>query len=62
MATAEPDFLIRLRPLPADTPGVLRLRHALKLLLRAYRLKCVEAQTLRPDGEVVNVEVNDHGA
>ena len=34
------EFVIRLRALPADVPPAVRLRRALKLLLRGFRLKC----------------------
>jgi hypothetical protein len=44
MTTDGPDFLVWLQPLPGDTPGVIRLRHFLKLALRAYRLKCLSVE------------------
>jgi hypothetical protein len=40
---------VTLEPLPDDVPAVIRLRHALKRLLRCYRLKCVAAEELRED-------------
>jgi hypothetical protein len=46
MATNEQDFVLRLRPLPSDTPAVIRLRHVLKQLLRAYRFRCVEVSAV----------------
>jgi hypothetical protein len=36
------DFVLRLRPLPSETPSVIRLRHVLKQLLRQYRFRCLE--------------------
>jgi hypothetical protein len=49
------DFVIRLRPLNGDGPAVVRLRRALKCLLRSFRLKAVEVVEVparRPaDGE-----------
>jgi hypothetical protein len=53
-----PDYLLRIRPLASDTPAVIRLRAALKTLLRAYQLRCVEVSGLpagtptpAPDGQ-----------
>jgi hypothetical protein len=37
------DFRLVLRPLKDATPAIIRLRHALKHLLRAWNLRCVEA-------------------
>lgn len=33
-------IVLTLRPLPSDTPVVVRVRSALKTLLRTYGLKC----------------------
>lgn len=35
------DFLLRLRPLPSSIPAAVRLRRALKCLLRSFTLRCV---------------------
>ena len=38
----EPDYRITLRPAPGHaTPGIVRLRKALKCLLRSYGLRCI---------------------
>ena len=37
-------FRVLLRPLPDKTPAAVRLRQALKVLLRAYRLRAEEVQ------------------
>jgi hypothetical protein len=42
----EPDFILRLRPLTSgwQTTPTQRLRLALKVLLRAFGLRCVDAK------------------
>jgi hypothetical protein len=40
--TRPPDIRLVLRPLPDSVPGTVRVRRALKTLLRCYRLKAVE--------------------
>lgn len=44
MTKQQPDFTIELRALPDDVPAVNRLRSALKVLLRRFRLHCVSVQ------------------
>ena len=41
---ADPDVILRLRPLRSDVPADVRLRRALKALLRVYRYRCVLVQ------------------
>lgn len=36
-----PEYVLHLRALPSDIPPVIRLRRALKTLLRSHRLRCV---------------------
>jgi hypothetical protein len=38
----EPRYVVVLDALPADSPPIIRLRHFLRVALRAYRLKAVE--------------------
>ncbi len=38
------DFVLHLRPLPADVPAHIRMRRLLKTLLRGYRFRCVRAR------------------
>lgn len=40
-------FVLHLRDLGGDTPTAIRVRHALKRLLRDYRLRC---ESIRPAG------------
>jgi hypothetical protein len=56
MADPEPDFVLHLRVVPGAVPGTVRLRHALKLLLRVCRLRCISVQAIHPDGELVDVD------
>jgi hypothetical protein len=42
------EYLVRLRALPSDVPPVIRLRHALKRLLRDYELRCRDVQDVTP--------------
>lgn len=42
-------FTVTLRPLPSPVPIDLRLREALKLLLRRCRLRCIEVRTYNPE-------------
>lgn len=37
------EFIVRLRPLPHVADPIRALRHALKVLLRRFGLRCVEA-------------------
>jgi hypothetical protein len=47
----QPDFRLTLRALPGwSTDPVIRLRHALKQLLRQHGLRCVEAVDLPRPG------------
>jgi hypothetical protein len=39
-------FILTLRPEPHDVPVDVRLRNALKELLRRHRLRCVEARSV----------------
>jgi hypothetical protein len=36
---------LTLRPLPSDIPATVRIRMALKCLLRTYRLRCTDIST-----------------
>jgi len=36
-----PDILLRLRALKSDVPEPVRLRRALKVLLRCFQLRCI---------------------
>lgn len=45
----EPVFRIELQSLPSSIPVAIRLRMALKTLLRAYRFRAVKVEPL-PDG------------
>ncbi|NOT01029.1 MAG: hypothetical protein HOP29_10415 [Phycisphaerales bacterium] len=54
-ADARPTFVVHLRPdrrtrQPADDP-ILRLRAALKVLLRTFGLRCVEVREVKPDDD-----------
>jgi hypothetical protein len=40
MADSQPEYILRLRPLASPVPAVVRLRKALKCLLRSYGLRC----------------------
>lgn len=40
MTTARDPWILRIEPLPCEVPAVNRVRSALKLLLRRFRLKC----------------------
>jgi hypothetical protein len=42
------DTWVRLRPLPSDVPADVRLRTALKVLLRRYRLRAMEIRGTSP--------------
>jgi hypothetical protein len=44
-------FVVRLEPLPdaSDPDGLQRLRRALKLLRRAFGLRCTSATTTEPE-------------
>lgn len=44
---ANPHFTLIIEAKPANTPAEVRLRHALKLMLRAYSLRCTSI-TARP--------------
>lgn len=44
-----PRYLLLLEAMPADAPADRRLAQALKHLLRAHRLRCVEVRDARPD-------------
>jgi hypothetical protein len=50
MATPDPqpDYLVRLRPLPGGYSPLTRLRRFLKAALRVYRLKAVTAIEVDP--------------
>ena len=52
--TSQPDtevFVITLRAEPHDVPAILRLRAALKRLLRDYGLKCVSLAETQTRGD-----------
>jgi hypothetical protein len=42
------EYLVRLRAMPSDVPPIIRLRHALKRLLRDYELRCRDIQDVTP--------------
>jgi hypothetical protein len=44
-------YRLDLEALPDDVPPIIRLRRFLKAALRSYRLKCVHAVELHPDGK-----------
>jgi hypothetical protein len=46
MAEPEQCFKIIVRALPSPVPGVVRLRHALKIRLRTYGLRCLSVEEL----------------
>jgi hypothetical protein len=46
-STAKTRFTITLEALPAATPAEIRMRQALKLLLRAFRFRCVERREIK---------------
>jgi hypothetical protein len=39
-----PDLLLRIRPRPGVVPADVRLRRALKMMLRAYGLRCLSIE------------------
>ena len=45
---AQPDYLIRLKPLPSPRPAAVRIRLLLKWALRQAGLKCVEIREVPP--------------
>lgn len=45
----KPRFLLTLEALPDDRPALVRLRLALKRLLRTWKLRCVEVRQWRED-------------
>jgi len=50
----QPDYRVVLRPLPGwTTPAIVRLRRALKMLLRGFGLRCIEVCEIPPIGEVL---------
>ena len=42
------DVLLILRAMPDDVPAAIRLRRALKALLRTYRIRCRAIRPARP--------------
>ena len=54
-------IIITLRPLPDDTPPMIRLRRALKALLRSYRLRCVRISTNPGNGKENHSDAKDVG-
>ena len=40
------DYVLVLRPLASDVPAAVRLRRALKILLRVFRLRVVDVREL----------------
>jgi hypothetical protein len=46
----DPDYHLVLRPLPCAVPAVVRVRKALKTLLRAFGLKCVRIEEKLAEG------------
>lgn len=51
MAPALDEFLLRLRALPRPVSGIIRLRKALKILLRSFGLRCVDYRRVHGSGE-----------
>ncbi len=45
-----PDYRLVLRPLRSGTPAPVRLRRALKALLRCFGLKCLSVEEVRGEG------------
>lgn len=43
-------WVLTLRPLPDDVPAAVRMRRALKCLLRSFRLKCERISGKEPEG------------
>jgi hypothetical protein len=46
MSENQPDFQLRLRPLPAGVPAAVRLRRFLKQALRAAGFRCIKVEEL----------------
>jgi hypothetical protein len=51
-----PHYRLELEALPSEFPAVNRLRAFLKMALRAYRLRCVDAREIDPEGHERAVE------
>jgi hypothetical protein len=47
----QPVYVLKLRALPSGIPPNIRLRRALKLLLRACELRCVSVVEVKEDGQ-----------
>jgi hypothetical protein len=45
--TPPSEYVIRLRPEPSDVPPIIRLRRALKCLLRSFSLRAVKVEELK---------------
>jgi hypothetical protein len=48
VADQQPHYRLTLRPLPSAYPPVIRLRRALKWLLRSFGLECVDVREVSP--------------
>jgi hypothetical protein len=60
MKPERPRFVLTLEPLPGDDPPVfIRLRAALKTLLRAFRFRCVQIQEIPPESDQHEVSNKD---
>ena len=46
---SQPDFRLVLRPRPGGPPPIIRLRRLLKAALRAFGLRCLRVEEIRPD-------------
>ena len=51
--TNHPDYIVRLRP-PAGSDGTQELRGALRVLLRRFKLRCVEIRHATPADAAAN--------
>lgn len=53
-----PVYLVELTPLPARSPGIVRLRMALKAFLRSYGLKCLGVTERKPPAAPSEKEIS----
>jgi hypothetical protein len=60
--TRAPDYHLVLRPLRSDVPAVIRLRKALKMLLRDFGLRCVRIEQVAPEGQKCNGNRDEDGS
>ena len=47
----KPTYLLKLEALPGKVDANVRLRQALKVLLRAFGLRCREVREVKPEGK-----------